>query len=327
MTNEILTGREALEKAFAETAVDEPEAAGETVDAVAETPSDDTPSEPTPDGRERDEFGRFKPKEAAAETDPAPVEAPAPIDAAVPDDAILPQLNDPRAKAAWGTADPALKAEVGKRIGELQGGIERYRAEMEPIRRYADMARQSGTTLDAALANYTHIEQTIARNPVEGLDLICRNLGTDIRTVAAQIMGQPAPEPNQQIAQMRQQMGAMQQELRGYRAERERTVSQQVQDFAKGHPRLDELSGKIKWLLETGGASDLEDAYRTAEYLSPVATARTGAPEPVAARNADAAPKGPVSIKGAPSTGSNPARGTESLSSRDAVARAFASLR
>jgi hypothetical protein len=328
MPDEIMTGREALERAFAETREEPAEVvADEPVEAVAETPEGDAPS----DDRLRDESGRFKAKDTP-DTDPAPLPEPSPIiDAApVPDDAILPQLNDARAKAAWGTADPVLKAEVGRRIEQLQGGIERYRAEMEPIRRYADMARQSGTTLDAALASYTHIEQTIARNPLEGLDLICRNLGTDIRTVAAQIAGQPAPPRDQEVTQLRQQLHAAQQQLRGHEAAKEQQIAKSLQDFAAEHPRLDELSGSIAWILKNQymGITTLEAAYAEAERykpVSPAAAARTSAPEPVAAR--PGTPSKPVSIKGAPSSGSNPAWSSENLSTRESVQRAWADTR
>jgi hypothetical protein len=324
MPDEILSGREAIEKAFAEVTAREPEA--ETVEA----PEVDT-SEPeaAPDGRERDELGRFKPREAAevAEEPEAPVApAPAPVEAPEPND-IAAQFNDPQARAAWATTPPAIKAEVNRRFSELQSGIERYRSEVEPLRRFDQQAKASGTTLAAALESYTAIEQAIARNPVEGLDLICRNLGTDIRTVAAHIAGQPAPEPNAQVAQMRQQMSAMQRELQAFRAEKASTVEKQVTDFAAEHPRFEELTQEIAWLLKTGGARDLADAYRKADLLNPIPAAAAQTSAAVSPAPQPQKPSGPVSIKGAPSSGSNPARASESLSSREAVARAFATLR
>lgn len=326
MPDEILTSREALEKAFAETR--EPE-----VEVNAETPPDEPPfvetdDKPVSDGRERDEYGRFKAKEAAevAEEPEAPV-APAPAPPEPEANDIAAQFNDPTARAAWATTPPAIKAEVNRRFSELQSGIERYRSEIEPLRRFDQQAKASGTTLAAALESYTAIEQAIARNPVEGLDLICRNLGTDIRTVAAHIAGQPAPEPNAQVAQMRQQMSAMQRELQAFRSEKASNVEKQVTDFAAEHPRFEELTQEIAWLLKTGGARDLADAYRKADLLNPIPAAAAQTSAAVSPAPQPQKPPGPVSIKGAPSSGSNPARASESLSSREAVARAFATLR
>jgi hypothetical protein len=318
MPDEIMTGREALERAFAETR--EPE---EVVEAVAETPADEPPSDTT-DGRERDEFGRFKARDAevAGEAVEAaqPVEAVAPVAVAEP----APSGFQASAQADWAKTPESVRADVQRRFGELEKGLTEYRQRFEPLKRYDEMARASGTSLDQALANYTTIEQTIARNPMEGLDLICRNLGTDIRTVAAQIMGQPAPEPNAQVAQLHQRLQAAETELRTYRAEKENTVAQTVQEFAAAHPRFDELTDDIAWLLKTGGAKTLEAAYAKADRLNPMpAAAQTSAAPPAPQPQK---PAGPVSIKGAPSTGSNPARAPESLSSREAVARAFATL-
>jgi hypothetical protein len=323
MSDDILSAREALEKAFAESPAEE-EAVAEV---AAETPEEETPSGITePDGRERDEHGRFKAKDApevAAEPEAAVAPAPA---APEPTD-ISAQFSDPKARAAWVATPAEVKAEVSRRFGELQRGIETHRERLEPLRRFDEMARASGTTLDRALANYTHIEQTIARNPMEGLDLICRNMGTDIRTVAAQIMGQPAPEPNAQLHAMHGKMREMEQELHGYRAQAQQTVTNQIQDFAAAHPRFDELSEDIAWLLKTGGARDLEAAYAKADRLNPIPPAAAQTSAAVASPQEPQKHAGPVSIKGAPSSGSNPARATEILSSRDAVARAFAATR
>jgi hypothetical protein len=316
MSEEILNSREAVEKAWAELSTDEPET------EVVEAPSDDTPSEDS--GRERDEFGRFKSRETP-DTDPEPVAVPEPIDAAAPVEPA-PSGFQPSAAADWAKTPESVRADVQRRFSEMEKGITEYRQRFEPLKRYDEMARAGGTSLDVALANYTNIEQTLARNPVEGIDLILRNIGSDVRSFAAHIMGQPAPEANAQVQQMRSQMQAMHQELIGYRNQREQSVSQQVQDFATEHPRFEELSEDIRWLLDTKGAKTLEQAYRKAELLNPIpaaaahtSAAATSTPEP-------RKPAGSLSIRGAPSSGSNPARASESLSTRDSVARAAATL-
>jgi hypothetical protein len=318
MSEEILNSREAVEKAWAEMSADEPE-----TEEATNLPEEATNlSDEVSDLRERDEFGRFKSREPSPDTDPVPE----PIDAAAPVEPA-PSGFQPSAAADWAKTPESVRSDVQRRFSEMEKGINEYRQRFEPLKRYDEMARAGGTSLDVALANYTNIEQTLARNPIEGIDLILRNIGSDVRSFAAHIMGQPAPDANAQVQQMRSQMQAMHQELIGYRSQREQSVSQQVQDFATEHPRFEELSEDIRWLLETKGAKTLEQAYRKAELLNPIpaAAAHTSAaalstPEP-------RKPAGSLSIRGAPTSGSNPARSTESLSSREAVERAFATMR
>lgn len=326
MSDDVLSAREALEKAFAS---QEPETEAPVVEAeapVAEAAAEEAPV--AEGGRERDEFGRFKAKEAVAEpVEPAPVaEAHQPAPEVEP----APKGFQPSAQADWAKTPESVRADVARRFGEMESGLNEYRQRFEPLKRYDEMARAGGTTLDAALANYTHIEQTLARNPVEGIDLILRNMGTDVRSFAAHILGQPAPEANAQVSQLRQQLAAMERELTGYRTEKERTVASQVSEFATANPRFNELSEDIAWLLKTGGARDLATAYRKAELMNPLpATAQTGASAASAASPALAPqkPSGPVSIKGAPSSGSSPVRSTEIMSAREALLRAAAATR
>jgi hypothetical protein len=272
---------------------------------------------------ERRPDGKFAPKEdaAAQETPAQAVETP-PVVTPPSEHDTPPARFSADAKAAFKDAPLAVKAEIHRAFREMEGGIERYRSEFEPIRQYADMARQSGTTLDKALEQYTSIEAAIARNPVEGLDLICRNLGTDIRTVAAHIMGQPAPERDTvieglkaELAQVKQTVGGV---TRTFEEQRTAQVTSQIQAFAEANPRFDELSGEIAQMLKTGYASDLQDAYDKAARLNP---APTMAPQP----QTQAKPKvSHLSVQGAPA-GSNPTR-PHSKSSGEAIDRSFAAL-
>lgn len=294
----------------------EPVTEVEAAPEAAETPAEGA-------GQPRDASGRFAPKEAEAVADVAPVAPPVAPD--LPD--ISAQFNDPAARAAFAAADPVLKAEITRRMGDMQAGIDRYRAEAEPLRRFNQMAQAGGTTLAAALENYTVLEQALQRNPLQGLDLVCRNMGLDLRQVAAHVMGQPF-EKDEVVSGLRQQLQAAERELQGFRAEREQAVTKSVQDFAATHPRLDELSASIGWILKNGymGITTLEGAYAEAERRSPVSAPSTGA-APAAPAAPPAEPRKPpanLSISGSPTSGSNPAARTPALTGRAATEWAMA---
>ncbi len=101
--------------------------------------------------------------------------------------------------------------------------------------------------------------------------------------------------------------------LRGSTQQRVQTVQQQIDDFAKTHPRVAELEADMAFFLKSGRAKDLSEAYDLAERLNPApkpsaahtgnqpALAQTQAPAP-----APVNPAGQKSISGAPTTGSNP---------------------
>jgi hypothetical protein len=320
MPDEVLSARESIEKAFAEVPA-EIEAV-ETPEAVVEEAPEEASVETAEDTRARDELGRFKAAEAAAEAalEPAPL-APV-VDAPKVETDAPPARFMAEAKAAWATTPPAVRAEINRSFAEMERGLQLHQQTIAPLKQFIDMAGGSDQ-LAAAAQRYIGIEQMLAQDPLKGLDTIARNLGTDLRTIAAHVMGQPAPDQNVELQQLRQQNQQMAQQLQGVQAEKTRAAEQQVTKFVEGHPRFGELSNVIAWTLKTGLAADLPSAYEYADRLKP-ALVSPGPPAPTAAPAPQT--RGPVSIKGAPSSGSNPGRAAESMSTRDAVARAFSEL-
>lgn len=282
---------------------------------IGDVPAEAEPSEPDPDDRPRDENGRFVARETAGK--PEAVEdagdrsaAGKQEPAAVPEAAPAPAAGDvparfaAEAKAAWAQAAPALRAEVSRAIGELEAGMQRHQAALAPLRSYIDMAGGPEALAQAA-QRYVGIEQMLARDPIQGLSVIANNLGTDLRTIAAKVLGQPAPDGSAETGQLRQQLQLAQAELAKFRQEKAQTVTQTVQQFADSHPRFEELSGVIKWALETKLAPDLPSAYEYAERLRPAPAAAPAAPPAAAAAPAQQpqTPPANLSIDGGP--GSN----------------------
>lgn len=273
----------------------------------------DVPEEAS-DDRPRDEHGRFvakdkgeepvAPEEAGASSTTGAQEPEAVPDAAPPAPAAeeAPARFSAEAKAAWASAPPALRSEVLRAQSELQSGLEQYQAKLAPLKNYIDMAGGPEALAEAA-QRYVGIEQMLAADPIKGLSVICNNLGTDLRSVAAHVMGQPAPDGSQEMGQLRQQLAQAQAELQQFRQEKTQTLTQTVQQFADQHPRFDELSREISWALKTGLASTLPEAYEYAERLKPAPQAAPAA-APEGTTQQPQTPPANLSVDGGP--GSNP---------------------
>ena len=328
-----ISAREALAKA-----AEKVNAADKPADKAAPVKSE---------GATRDETGKFAPRagdaakpadatQTAHAADPSKV---APTTATPAGDA--PARFSPDAKAAWVTAPEPVKAEVTRAIKEMEAGIEKHRASaeaFEPVRKYADMARQGGTTLDKALEAYVGMENMLRQDPIKGLNAVCENMGLSLRDVAAHVLGQTpdqtASQSDATVRELKAEIAALKQQVGGvtqtFAQQRENATIEQITAFASKpeHARFDELADDIAFFLQSGKTQDLSEAYALAERLNP---APASAPAPQTAAIPAPAPdltaqtrKGSLSITGAPSPGSNPANRQPSSSIKDALKRAQA---
>jgi len=96
------------------------------------------------------------------------------------------------------------------------------------------------TAVKEALARYVNLENQLRVDPIRGLEIICQNIGMSLRDVAALLGVTPGPDSTHDV----------------------------VAEFAATHPRFDELSEDIVFLLETARANDLAEAYSLAERLN-----------------------------------------------------------
>lgn len=305
----------------------------------------------TPDGPTRDEQGRFALKDGALPA-PAPQTAQQPAQSAQPASKPAANLAEPparfsaEAKAAWATMPDAVRLETHRALGELQQGIEKYKADAtayDDIRDFDLHARQGGTTLRQALTQYVNIEQGLRKDPIPALDQICQNLGMSLHQVATAVLGQHPDQQRQQsdatINELRRHVQVLQQQLGGVTQtiEQQRTsaVLADVDTFAADKPRFDELADDMVFLIESKRAKDLKEAYDLAERLNP-APAGSFTPPLQAAPQALTPPaparpapdlqaqtlKGSKSISGAPGSGSSPAGRSPSTSIRESLRRA-----
>ena len=341
---------EAEEKAAAEKAPkqDQDGKAPEKKDVKSEQPAkaEKPEAKPKEDGepaeRDRGPDGKFVSKEQSEA-------AKADADKAVqPEDAQkatnfsdAPPRFSADAKAAWKDAPEPVRAEITRAVKELEGGIEQYRQAYEPFREFHKELQQKGQSFREVLAHYTGIEDLLARDPVQGLNRICENMGTSLRTVAAHVLGQTPDQAAQQndatIRELRQEIAGLKKQVGGFsenmETQQRSAAEKEISAFAAqpGHERFDELADDIVFLVETGRASDLSQAYELAARLNPAPQPASpaltmGQQDPKADLEAQTR-KGSLSVAGSPATGSNPGTVKKpAKTAAEAVDRAFASM-
>ncbi len=169
-------------------------------------PKDQQADTRTAGERARDEKGRFAAKDATAPADQTQqppvqqsalhqqVEQPAPQSI----EGKPPPGWSVASKAAWDRLPPEVRADIAKREQEVDNGFAQLR-DFKGLKPYADMARNSGTTLDAALQNYVGMEQLLRRDFKQGVMAIAQNMGVSPQQFK-QMFGASQPHQNGQAA-------------------------------------------------------------------------------------------------------------------------------
>lgn len=330
--------------------LDEADAASEAAGAETAADGEGGEAETAAVERERDKRGRFVSKdqktgaETAAEQPEGDQETAAEPEKTAAVDPAPASLNlSPEAKAGWEKADPALRADVSRRVSEIETGLQQYQAAFEPLRQYADLAHRAGKDLPSLLGEYHQAEQMLHQDPVGGvrhlIGLLQRwNPNLSVEDVAMKLLDGPdEAQGDPRVAQLQQRIDMMErhsqeQVARQQQAQGRALAEQQIQAFRAQHPRFDELAQTIaEELRSTAIPANLPlqqrllRAYQRAEMLNPAAPqiapqAPPAQPSPQAARTRVAAQR---SISGAPASGSDPARRPRSKTVDDALDRAL----
>lgn len=241
--------------------------------------------------RVRDEKGRFAKTGDETVKAEAPAEAassPAPAVAAIPEappavasgEPVKPPPGfSPTAKVVWDKETlskeewEAVKRDIAKRNDEVGKGFEKL-AEWKPIERYAEMARQGGTTLERALENYVSIERELSRDFIAGVSRLCQNAGIAPLALANQILarngvatseGQPGSQPahqpaNVDLTPITNELNA----LKNYvQQQQTATVQNEIQRFASDpkHTFFENVKADMGILMNAGKAATMEEAY------------------------------------------------------------------
>lgn len=327
---------------------DKPEAKAE--DEGKEKPEAKAKDDKTEDkaAKPRAEDGKFAKAEKAEDEPDAKAEKGAPAKAATGQEVSERRTSEgrhpepparflPEARAKWANVPNEVKAEIQRVSQEMEQENQGFKASHErytQLKDYDDLARSNGRDLRESLAKLNEVENAIARNPIEGLDAVLREIGPrkqdgsplTIMDVAqyltqnpqayqartsAQHMPQPAaPQANPEIEQLRAQVNSL---------VANQTILPVVEKFSEGKPDFDALSDTIGKILSEGivdrlygtGLSleqKLSEAYRIAggqvsssrsDTELPLAHSEATPPRPV---NPDAGKK---SVRGAPADGTD----------------------
>jgi hypothetical protein len=301
--------------------------------------------EPVKEERPRGEHGHFAKKEGEEPVKPAEQAKPEPKPTAFKD---APGRFSSDAKAAWEQTPEAVRAESHRMLREFEQGYEKHRQsaqQWDELRDFHELATKNGTTVKQVLGNYVGLINMLKTQPVAALERIVTNIGlkradgssVTLRDIAGHVLNQKPDEVASRqdgvIASLKQQISQLEQKLGGVtqNIERQQTEAQrrEVEAFAAQHSRFDELASDIEFFVTSGRAKSLSEAYELAERLNP-APAKASPSEPLTpAKTADPVEpqklnKGSLSVTGAPSSGSSPAKGKPSPSARSAIDRAFA---
>lgn len=313
------TVRKAIDKALEEPKKD---------DKAEEPKKDDAKKAKEPVADEgKDEKAQDKPQETAQEAKEPPKaeEKPEPKPTAYKEP---PSGFDEAAKKEWEAVPESVRGAVHRRAQEMERGIQKYRQDaeaFEPVRQYAEMAKQSGTTLDQALHKYTSMEQQLRQDPMAGLQAVVANLDlkkqdgspVTLRDVAASIMGQTPDQAasrqeatinrlTQQVQDLTRQLGGFTQHVETQKQEARTTSAQnEWQAFQNENDRAAELEPQIAEFLQKYPNDQmsirerLQDAYNWAVAQNP-SVAHTDPPPLVQTQEKPAAnPAGQKSISGA----------------------------
>jgi hypothetical protein len=211
------------------------------------------------------------------------------------------------------------------------------------------MARQAGTTVEAALKSYTELDKLLHTDKIKGLEAIFERIGVSPRDYAAHVLNQSPDqqasqsdatirELRQEIAGLKQQIGGVTQTIQQQReAEQQRLLDEnakQVAEWSKDKPLFDILAPHIVTEFQNG-ATGLDDAYQRVlqkhpqlAAFSPPETANATAASSAASKPDEAQTlKGQKSINGAPTAGlTSTSRKRVALSLDDALDKAFGAV-
>ena len=228
----------------------------------------------------------------APETEDAPVEAAQEAAEASPDksDIDIPPEWTAEMKEVFKTLPENARKYVRDRERTLHGKLSeqgRVLSTFKPIgemlERYRHTFETRGLAPQQALGALFEVQDRLDRDPVAGIRQIADIYKVDLNRVFgagprdAQAGGQQPPAPGEsaalqhEIASLKQQLQAMQNETVQERRAREARELQETQanigKWSEGKPHFEKVRQKMASLISAGLASDLDDAYEQATML------------------------------------------------------------
>lgn len=295
-------------------------------------------------GNDRDDRGRFAKKDNSAGSDPKLVEPgqkeitakdnsegdtgqasiPAGAPAGWPEDA----------KTQWSQLSPAIQAAVLKREQEISEGGRRWSEEKrqfeETLTPLRSAAQRYGIDEREGLQRLIAANDFLERDPVGAIQYFAKQYGVDLQNLNQQ------PQRSQidpTIAAIMHEVTTVKTALQ---TREQQEVEAEITRFRdNGHPHLDAVRTLMGHLLNSGQATDLEDAYQKATWATPeirekLIAEQSGsgqANELIKERErTEKAKRSAVSLRGSPTPGNGPKPQQSFADGREATRAAMEQL-
>ena len=223
------------------------------------------------------------------------------------DDLQPPTSWSAEAKTEWSKLSPALQKAVAKRESEMTSGAQKW---SEEKRAYDDMlsgvrqaAQRAGVDEKTGLQNLLRANEALERDPENAIRWLAQTYRVDLsKTQSQEEPNKPDPYVNnlqRELHELRNQ----------FQTREQQEVQSMIENFASqpGHEHFETVKGMMGSLIQSGVATDLQDAYDKAVYANPetrklVLASQTAKKPDAAAEKAKAnrAKRGAISTKGSP---------------------------
>lgn len=232
-----------------------------------------------------------------------------------------PQRFNEAARKEWETSPESVRAEVSRVLKENEDGIAKYKAShegWERVKSFDDIAKQNGRAgIHESLKQINDMENTFARNPIDGFKAVADHFNLDLHKVASVILGQ---DPNEAVGAVHKQLQEARAELAQLKLKMEApSIVDQFADSV-GRDKFEENADKIAKLLETGIVDSLDKAWAMVSIFGhsgsdprhtasdatnsqPLTQAQTTIAQTDVAAQIQPNPAGQKSVTGAPTSG------------------------
>lgn len=223
--------------------------------------------------RNRDEKGKFK--ESIDNTETTPMES----------DTQAPNTWKKEAQAAWGKADPILKAEILRREADFHKGIEQYKQAAQfaqsmdaAITPYKATLQKLGIAPDRAIAELMGYDHKLRYGTPQEKQAcfmhLAHSYGVDLGQAADT---QRNTDPNMYNLQMQNQQlqNQLMEQRNAIQRQTEASLNSEIAQFASDpkNVHFETVKGHMAALLQAGQAQNLQDAYDQAIYANPTTRA------------------------------------------------------
>ena len=266
----------------------------EVIDQPVEKSMDDTiretleriQSREEGEDRQRDEKGRFAPKQEQVAEEPEPVqeaaEAPQEAPQGVPQELQRLGLRKDEAEALQ--ANPVALQAFMRRSEEMHKGLEQYRAKAQVGEELMQVAQPFARDLQAfgispaqAFQKLMVAEANLRHGTTEQKTQMLLKMATDYGIDLGQAQQYQANQPyvDPQVEGLKSELNQMrswvQQQQQAREWQERQTLNREISKFSQdpAHTHFEAVKGTMAGLLQAGLATTLQDAYEQAIYTNP----------------------------------------------------------